>query len=60
MDQHNSTLRACVVGCGVISANHILALLEENVEIIALCDTKPEMAHTRAEKYGINPNIYTE
>ena len=59
MDQHNSTLRACVVGCGVISANHISALLEENVEIIALCDTKPERAHARAEKYGINPNIYT-
>ena len=59
MDHGNSTLRACVVGCGVISANHITALLEENVQIVALCDTKPERAIARAEKYGISPSIYT-
>ena len=59
MDKRNSTLRVCIVGCGVISANHISALLEEDVEIVALCDIKPERAVARAEKYGITPKIYT-
>ena len=59
MFQHTSTLRTCVVGCGVISANHISALLKENVDIVALCDVKAQKAIARAEKFGITPNIYT-
>ena len=59
MNKLNTSLRACIVGCGSISANHISAILEENVQIVALCDIKPEKAIARAEKYGINPNIYT-
>ena len=59
MEPTNNTLRVCIVGCGVISANHISALLDEDVEITALCDTKPERAVARAEQYGIKPNIYT-
>lgn len=60
MYRFNSKLRVGLVGCGVISANHIAALLEdEGVEIVALCDTKPEKAKQRAEKFGISPAIYT-
>lgn len=57
----NKIYRAAVVGCGVISANHISALLEcENVEIAALCDIKPERAEARKEQFALNAKIYTD
>ena len=60
MNKSNSKIRVCLVGCGVISANHISALLEDDgIEITALCDIKPNKANARAEKYGISPRIYT-
>ncbi len=41
--------RVCVIGCGVISPNHIKALTEnENTELCAVCDLVEERARNRA------------
>ena len=58
---NNSIYKIAVVGCGVISANHISAILEcEGVEITALCDVKPERAEARRDEYKLNARIYTD
>ncbi len=46
---HNKR-RVCVIGCGVISTNHIKPLLEnEATELVAVCDIIEERAQARAE-----------
>lgn len=60
-DRCNEVLRSAVVGCGVISANHISAILEcKNVEIVALCDIKPERAEAKKAEYSLDCKIYTD
>lgn len=57
----NKIYRVAVVGCGVISANHISAILEcEGVEIAALCDVKLERAESRCAEFGLNSKIYAD
>jgi predicted dehydrogenase len=42
--------RVCVIGCGVISPNHIKPLLaNEKTELVAVCDVMEERAKSRAE-----------
>ena len=57
----NKIYRVAIVGCGVISANHISALLEcDKVEIAALCDIVPERAESRKKEYALNSKIYAD
>lgn len=52
-------LRAAVVGCGTVSANHIAAIVESDKACpIALCDTNRSKAEARAMQYGLNAKIY--
>ncbi len=53
--------RVAHVGCGVISDNHIDALVKnESVELVALCDIIAERAERKREHYGIECGIYTD
>ncbi|MBR2343471.1 MAG: Gfo/Idh/MocA family oxidoreductase [Clostridia bacterium] len=53
-------MRAAVVGIGVISKSHIVALRELGEEIVALCDTDVEKAEAAREAYGLDCPIYRD
>ena len=47
------TLRAAIIGCGGIHHVHAKTLADiPGVELIAVCDTKPERAEASAKAYG--------
>lgn len=53
-------LRSAVIGCGLISKNHLKALKQaEHVSCTAVCDIVKEKADTAAETYGIS-KVYTD
>ena len=57
----NKVYRTALIGCGNISQNHLLALSAlENVEIVALCDVRPERAEHRRDEFAKNAAIYTD
>lgn len=52
-----------LIGCGRISANHIQAALNNNLEIVALCDIVPEKVVNSIEQFNLDSNrtkIYTD
>ncbi len=52
-------LRVALIGCGVISDNHLWAIIEnESAELVALCDIRRERAEAKLEKYGVSVPIY--
>ena len=56
-----TNFNVALVGCGVISYNHLSALKSlDNVSIVALCDIKPEAAEARKKEFGLNSKIYTD
>ena len=58
---NEKVFRVALVGCGVISENHLDALKRLSfVDVIALCDTKPERAESRKAEFGLNSKIYTD
>ena len=53
--------KVALVGCGVISKNHLAALKTvPNVKVVALCDIKPERAENRKSEFGLDCSIYTD
>ena len=53
--------KVCVVGCGVISGNHIPSLLRlDNVEIAAICDINTEKAESKKEEFNLSCPIYSD
>ena len=53
-------LRTAVIGCGMISKNHLKALRQiDQVNCVAVCDLEEEKAQKAAAEYGI-PRIYTD
>ena len=53
--------KVALVGCGAIAPNHLAALTcNPNVEVVAMCDIKPEKAIARNQQYGLNTKIYTD
>ncbi len=51
----------CIIGCGVISNNHILSLLKNpNIKITALCDIDEKKAIEKAKEHNLSCNIYTD
>lgn len=53
--------RTCIVGCGVISGNHIPSLLRlDDVEIVALCDIDVAKAESRKAEFNLSSAIYTD
>lgn len=56
-----NTFKVCIVGCGVISANHIVSLLRlDNVSISALCDIDLAKAKARKDEFGLDCSLYTD
>lgn len=53
-------MKYALIGCGRVSGSHIKAAQNNELEIAALCDIVPEKASALAEKYGINPAIYSD
>ncbi|QKJ88605.1 Gfo/Idh/MocA family oxidoreductase [Paramixta manurensis] len=52
-------VRVAVVGAGIYGANHIQAYAwNRDVELVAVCDFKPERLAAVAEKFGVN--TYTD
>ena len=55
------TFRIALVGCGVISYNHLSALANiDNVIVVALCDKRPENAEKRKTEFNLDSKIYTD
>ena len=55
------SFKVCVVGCGVISGNHIPSLLKlDNVDIVALCDVNVNKAKARKEQFELHSLIYDD
>lgn len=53
--------KIALVGCGTISYNHLTALAAlDNVEIVALCDKRPENAEKRKADFKLDCKIYTD
>ena len=53
--------KIALVGCGVISYNHLSALAGiDNVTVVALCDKIPENAEKRKAEFNLNSKIYTD
>ncbi len=51
----------CIIGCGVISNNHILSLINNpNIRIAALCDIDEEKAIEKAKEHSLSCNIYID
>ena len=52
-------IRVCLIGCGVISGNHIPSLLRlRNVEIAALCDIDVKKAEERKRQFTLSCPVY--
>lgn len=55
------TFNIALVGCGTISYNHLTALANlDNVEVVALCDKRPENAEKRKAEFNLDSKIYTD
>ncbi len=51
--------KVALIGCGVISTNHLKALTEnENVKVVALCDIKLCRAEERKKRYKLDCPLY--
>ncbi len=57
----NRKIRVAIVGCGVISDNHICSVLKNaQCEIVALCDIIKSRAKAKSERHGIICSIYDD
>jgi len=53
--------KVALVGCGSVSANHFFAIKNiDEVELVALCDTRRDKAEAANEKHGFGARIYTD
>ena len=46
-------MKYALIGCGRISTNHIKAALNNNLQIVAVCDINPNHMETLFAKYGL-------
>ena len=46
-------MRYALIGCGRIAVNHIKAALNNHLEIVAVCDVKPEAMEALLAKYSL-------
>ena len=55
-------LKFALIGCGRISMNHILAAMDNRLEIVALCDIKPCKIDEIVEKFDLSEDVgkYTD
>jgi predicted dehydrogenase len=53
----NLSLKYALIGCGRISPNHIAAALENNLEIVALCDIVIEKIDEKLQEFNLNDKV---
>lgn len=52
-------LRVAVIGCGSVSNRYIPQLLSSKlIEVVSLCDIKPERAEAQNKQYNVNAKTY--
>ena len=49
-------MKYALIGCGRISTNHIIAAVNNKLDIIAVCDTAPEHMEALLTKHGLEKN----
>ena len=49
-------MKYALIGCGRISTNHIKAAINNNLEIVAICDIVPENMKNILEKHELQNN----
>ena len=49
-------MKYALIGCGRISVNHIQAAINNNLEIVALCDVIPEKGHNLIKQFNLDSN----
>ncbi|MBU8915096.1 Gfo/Idh/MocA family oxidoreductase [Bacillus sp. FJAT-29953] len=56
------SLKYAVIGCGRISPNHIAAAIENELDIVALCDVLPENLVDKMNKFNLpkTTRLYTD
>ena len=56
------TLNYAIIGCGRISPNHIAAAIENNLNIVALCDIDKEKMQQTKDNFDLQDNVkfYTD
>ena len=56
----DNKLRVALIGCGVVSDNHICAIVNSGkASLVALCDIDINRAIEKKEKHGLSCNLYT-
>lgn len=53
-------MRYALIGCGRVSKNHIKAALNNNLEIVALCDIVAEKAENLNDEFSLQVPVYTD
>lgn len=55
-------MKYALIGCGRIAVNHIKAIVNNNLDVVALCDINPEHIDTLVEKTGFSQKFlrYTD
>ena len=53
----NVPFRVVLIGCGRISERHLeaIAAMPDDLTVAAVCDERPDRAHTAAEQFGVTP-----
>ena len=46
-------MKYALIGCGRIATNHIKAVLNNNLELVAVCDIVPERMESLLAKHGL-------
>ena len=46
-------MKYALIGCGRIATNHVKAVLNNNLEFIAVCDILPEQMENLLEKHEL-------
>lgn len=53
-------MKYALIGCGRVSGSHIKAAINNDLEIVALCDIVPEKAKALADKFNLETKIYSD
>lgn len=53
-------MKIAIIGIGCIAQVHIQSILDCKEEIVALCDVERSRCQAAAEKFGLQPKIYTD
>lgn len=53
-------MKYALIGCGRIATNHIKAVLNNNLELVAVCDKFPKAMEKLLAEYGLQQNDFIE